>query len=321
MGPADDQAWPGAGVRCGAVSEGAGAAGVGSAGRVRGALRRSFAPGDVRRSRVGESPVCLPMVWPPPVWPPRVGVFPVRLSPVCAFPGCGFRGCVPPGPGPPEPEATVLGPGCCTSRRQVAATTARAVLPPVAVVFGVAENPSAEPVFTLSALAESRLRDRWTVGVSGPVAAEDVGAEDVGVACPPPVRFGPMLRMRTGAGGAAGEATGAPGAGVPVPVGVRPWGRSPSTARCTGAGAERTGIPEGVPGEVGGAAACWGALCGAGVSVGPGWVRRRSPRSGASGWSRAVDGSEVRGVPIPPRVRAREPEVSPGCAGPGALGC
>ncbi|MFJ8402347.1 hypothetical protein ACIQ9K_17950 [Streptomyces microflavus] len=198
----------------------------------------------------------------------------------------------------------------------MAATTGRAVLPPVAVVFGVAENPSAEPVFTLSALLESRLRDRWTVGVSGPVAAEDVG-----VACPPPVRFGPMLRMRTGAGGAAGEATGAPGAGVPVPVCVRPWGRSPSTARCTGAGAERTGIPEGVPGEAGGVAACGDALCGAGVAVGPGCVRRRSPRSGASGWSRAVDGSEVRGVPIPPRVRAREPEASPGCEGPGALGC
>ncbi|MGW3929677.1 hypothetical protein ACWECC_16460 [Streptomyces microflavus] len=187
----------------------------------------------------------------------------------------------------------------------MAATTGRAVLPPVAVVFGVAENPSAEPVFTLSALAESRLRDRWTVGVSGPVAAEDVGAEDVGVACPPPVRFGPMLRMRTGAGGAAGEATGA--LGVPVPVGVRPGGRSTSTARCTGAGAERTGIPEGVLGEAGG-----GAACGAGVAVGAGCVRRRSPRSGASGWSRAVDGSEVRGVPIPPRVRAREPEASPG---------
>ncbi|MFF0056446.1 hypothetical protein ACFYRI_18860 [Streptomyces microflavus] len=197
----------------------------------------------------------------------------------------------------------------------MAATTGRAVLPPVAVVFGVAENPSAEPVFTLSALAESRLRDRWTVGVSGPVAAEDVGAEDVGVACPPPVRFGPMLRMRTG----AGEATGA--LGVPVPVGVRPWGCSTSTARCTGAGAERTGIPEGVLGEAGGVAACGGALCGAGVAVGPGCVRRRSPRSGASGWSRAVDGSEVRGVPIPPRVRAREPEASPGCAGPGAPGC
>ncbi|MEW1577432.1 hypothetical protein AB0407_05000 [Streptomyces microflavus] len=208
----------------------------------------------------------------------------------------------------------------------MAATTGRAVLPPVAVVFGVAENPSAEPVFTLSALLESRLRDRWTVGVSGPVAAEDVGAEgvgaeDVGVACPPPVRFGPMLRMRTGAGGAAGEATGAPGAGVPVPVCVRPWGRSPSTARCTGAGAERTGIPEGALGEAGGVVARGGALCGAGVAVGPGWVRRRSPRSGASGWSRAVDGSEVRGVPIPPRVRAREPEASPGCEGPGVLGC
>ncbi|MFF7251887.1 hypothetical protein [Streptomyces microflavus] len=201
----------------------------------------------------------------------------------------------------------------------MAATTGRAVLPPVAVVFGVAENPSAEPVFTLSALPESRLRDRWTVGVSGPVAAEDVGAEDVGVACPPPVRFGPMLRMRTGAGGAAGEATGA--LGVPVPVGVRPRGRSTSTARCTGAGAERTGIPEGVLGEAGGVAACGGALCGAGVAVGPGCVRRRSPRSGASGWSRAVDGSEVRGVPIPPRVRAREPEASPGCEGPGAPGC
>ncbi|MGW1203532.1 hypothetical protein [Streptomyces cyaneofuscatus] len=88
---------------------------------------------------------------------------------------------------------------------------------------------------------------------------------------------------------------------VTVPEGVRGWGRSPSTARCTGAAAERTGIADG-------------------AAEGPGCVRRRSPRSGASRWTRAVGGREVSGVPIPPRVRARGPGASAGCAGVGALG-
>ncbi|MFJ2437477.1 hypothetical protein ACIOWM_30100 [Streptomyces anulatus] len=45
----------------------------------------------------------------------------------------------------------------------MAATTGRAVLPP-AVAVGGAENPSAEPVFTVRARPESSVRDRWTEG-------------------------------------------------------------------------------------------------------------------------------------------------------------
>ncbi|MFZ4265645.1 hypothetical protein [Streptomyces arboris] len=209
----------------------------------------------------------------------------------------------------------------------MAATTGRAGLPP-AVVVGATENPSAAPVFTFRSRPESRVRERWTVGVSAAVPAEGVAR-----ACPPS-RLGPMFRVMfrigTGAGGVAGEAE-VPRAGVavpvavpvpvPVPEGVRGWGRSPSTARCTGAAAERTGSADGVLGEGGGGVvACGGVACGAGVFEGPGCVRRRSPRSGASRWTRAVDGSEVRGVPIPPRVRARGPGASSGCAGPEALG-
>ncbi|MEQ4606348.1 hypothetical protein ABMX48_04220 [Streptomyces cavourensis] len=48
-----------------------------------------------------------------------------------------------------------------------------------------------------------------------------------------------------------------------------------------------------------------------GAAEGAGCVRRWSPRRGASGRSRAVDGSEGSGVPIPPRVRARAPEPEP----------
>ncbi|WP_432150357.1 hypothetical protein [Streptomyces sp. bgisy029] len=192
----------------------------------------------------------------------------------------------------------------------MAATTGRAVVP-AAVVVGGAENPSAAPVLTFSSLPESRVRERWTVGVA---------------AARPASRFGPMFRMRAGAGGAV-----LPGAGVPVSVPALVRGRSPSTARCTGevwagarAGAERTGISDGVPGvlgvfgAVGGVVACGGVVCGDGVPVGPGRIRRRSPRSGASRWTRAVDGSEVRGVPMPPRVRARGPAgASAGCVRPG----
>ncbi|MFJ8845549.1 hypothetical protein ACIRFF_21885 [Streptomyces cyaneofuscatus] len=199
----------------------------------------------------------------------------------------------------------------------MAATTGRGVLPP-AVVVGAAENPSAAPVFTFRSRPESRVRERWTVGVSAAVPAEGVARE-----CPPS-RLGPMFRIRTG--GVGGEAE-VPRAGAavpgpaPVPEGVPVWGRSPSTARCTGAAAERTGSADGVLGEAGGGVvACGGVACGAGVFEGPGCVRRRSPRSGASRWTRAVDGSEVRGVPIPPRVRARGPGASAGCAGPAALG-
>ncbi|MEU0357503.1 hypothetical protein [Streptomyces cyaneofuscatus] len=207
----------------------------------------------------------------------------------------------------------------------MAATTGRAGLPP-AVVVGVAENPSAAPVFTFRSRPESRVRERWTVGAGAAVPAEGVAR-----ACPPS-RLGPMFRIRTGAGGVAGEAE-VRGAGVAVsgpvlvtvPDGVRGWARPPSTARWTGAAVERTGIADGVLGEAVEAAAgvaCGGVACGAGVAEGPGCVRRRSPRSGASRWTRAVDGSEVRGVPIPPRVRPRGPGegASAGCAGVGALG-
>ncbi|TGY91077.1 hypothetical protein E5Z02_33575, partial [Streptomyces rhizosphaericola] len=128
----------------------------------------------------------------------------------------------------------------------MAATTGRAV------VAGTAENPSADPVFTSRVRPGSRVRARWTVGTSG-----------AAVLCPGRGR-GPMFRMRTGAGGTAGEAV-APGAGalgaVPTPVGVGEGAPPPSAARCTaagragvaGAGAadERTGIEGGLPGVVG----------------------------------------------------------------------
>ncbi|MFD3971072.1 hypothetical protein [Streptomyces cyaneofuscatus] len=209
----------------------------------------------------------------------------------------------------------------------MAATTGRAVLPP-AVAVGAAENPSAAPVFTFRSRPESRVRERWTVGVGAAVPAEGV-ARGRPASC-----LGPMFRIRTGAGGVAGEAA-VPGAGVavpgpvPVPVlvpeGVRGWGRrSPSAARCTGAAAEeRIGIAAGVLGEVvaaGGGVACGGVACGAGAPEGPGCVRRRSPRSGASRWTRAVDGSEVRGAPIPPRVRPRGPGAAAGCTLSGRTG-
>ncbi|MFG3410003.1 hypothetical protein [Streptomyces sp. NPDC048142] len=64
------------------------------------------------------------------------------------------------------PVRPAAGPGWGTSRRQVAATTGREVLPPAAAVVGGPENPSAEPVFTVRARLGSRVRDRWTVGDS-----------------------------------------------------------------------------------------------------------------------------------------------------------
>ncbi|WP_254403160.1 hypothetical protein [Streptomyces anulatus] len=73
----------------------------------------------------------------------------------------------------------------------MAATTGRAVLPP-AVVVGAAENPSAEPVFTVRARPESRVRDRWTEGEGvAPVKPCAV------------VRPRATGRTRTGCGGAA----------------------------------------------------------------------------------------------------------------------
>ncbi|MCX4502958.1 hypothetical protein [Streptomyces anulatus] len=106
-------------------------------------------------------------------------------------------GCRGPALGPPPvrpsagPGDGAPAPGCRTSRRQVAATTGRAVLPP-AVAFGGAENPSAEPVFTVRARPESRVRDRWTEG-DGVVPLKPCAA----------VRPRATGRTRTGCGGAA----------------------------------------------------------------------------------------------------------------------
>ncbi|WP_203620297.1 hypothetical protein, partial [Streptomyces anulatus] len=73
----------------------------------------------------------------------------------------------------------------------MAATTGRAVLPPAAAV-GDAENPSAEPVFTVRARPESSARDRWTEG------------DDVPPLKPcDAVRPRATGRTRTGCGGAA----------------------------------------------------------------------------------------------------------------------
>lgn len=92
-----------------------------------------------------------------------------------------------------------------------------------------------------------------------------------------------------------------------------------------GTGDERTGISEGAFGgfDVGSAGAEVGGAPGSPADVVPcrgpvlpGCARRRSPSSGASFRSLAVDGSEARGAPIPPWVRACEPGPS-GCVGCG----
>ncbi|MEU4502240.1 hypothetical protein [Streptomyces sp. NPDC024089] len=108
------------------------------------------------------------------------------------------------------------------------------------------------------------------------------------------------------------------------------FGRAGSTTRWTTAGSgaeppdppdragaadERTGIPAGASRAFGiGSTAAGdkdGDAVGGGVAL-PGCARRRSPSSGASFWSLAVDGSEVSGAPIPPRARAGEPDTSRG---------
>ncbi|MFI5743070.1 hypothetical protein ACIA9I_32415 [Streptomyces anulatus] len=73
----------------------------------------------------------------------------------------------------------------------MAATTGRAVLPP-AVAVGGAENPSAEPVFTVRARPESSVRDRWTEG-DGVAPLKPCDA----------VRPRAIGRTRTGRGGVA----------------------------------------------------------------------------------------------------------------------
>ncbi|MER5847613.1 hypothetical protein ABT126_11245 [Streptomyces sp. NPDC002012] len=194
----------------------------------------------------------------------------------------------------------------------MAATTGRDAFPAAG-----AEKPSLEPVLTFRALPASRARDRWAAGVGSPARAAGPDAR-------PCSRSGLILRTRTGVAGAEGEG---------VVMGV--LARVASTTRWTAAGAgaeppvragvwdERTGISAGAftgfgigsAGAEGGGAtgspADVTACCG---PVVPACVRRRSPSSGASFWSRAVEGSEGRGVPIPPRARACDPNPS-GCGG------
>ncbi|MDX3485288.1 MULTISPECIES: hypothetical protein [Streptomyces] len=189
----------------------------------------------------------------------------------------------------------------------MAATTGRAVLPP-AVAVGGAENPSAEPVFTVRARPESRVRDRWTEG-DGVAPLKPCDA----------VRPRAIGRTRTGCGGAA--AAGA--------VRVRAGSAARWTAEVPGddaAGIEGTEDAEGPAGatEADRTGIAVGASGGAGAragTAGPGpWARPGSgrvpvdsgpPSSGASPPSRAVGGSEGSGVPIPPRARARAlPEAS-----------
>ncbi|MFD5348981.1 hypothetical protein ACFWJY_35855 [Streptomyces anulatus] len=132
----------------------------------------------------------------------------------------------------------------------MAATTGRAVLPP-AVVVGGAENPSAEPVFTVRARPESRVRDRWTEG-DGVAPLKPCDA----------VRPRATGRTRTGCGGAAaagavrvraGSAArwtaGVPGddaAGV-----ADAEGREDAEGAADATGADRTGIAEGASGGAG----------------------------------------------------------------------
>ncbi|MEU9929450.1 hypothetical protein [Streptomyces anulatus] len=131
----------------------------------------------------------------------------------------------------------------------MAATTGRAVLPP-AVVVGGAENPSAEPVFTVRARPESRVRDRWTVG-DGVVPLKPCDA----------VRPRATGRTRTGGGAAAAGAVrvreGSAArwtAGVPGDdaAGVEDAGGTEDAEVPAGATeADRTGIAEGASGGAG----------------------------------------------------------------------
>ncbi|MFF8499065.1 hypothetical protein ACF07L_00215 [Streptomyces anulatus] len=128
----------------------------------------------------------------------------------------------------------------------MAATTGRAVLPP-AVVVGAAENPSAEPVFTVRARPESRVRDRWTEGEGvAPVKPCDG------------VRPRATGRTRTGCGGAAAGAVRARAgsaarwtAAVPGDdaAGVEEAEEAEGPAGATEA--DRTGIAEGASGGAG----------------------------------------------------------------------
>ncbi len=234
----------------------------------------------------------------PPADSPRTGPVVAELRTV--VPGTAPRGLGrrAPVPGPPPARAST-GPGRAASRRQVAATTGRDEPPPV--VAGGPENPSAEPVLTLSGRSGSRARARWALGEDVDVGA--VPAEPCAVA----VRSRGRGRIRTGGGGAAAAErwTGAGPGPDEGPVG--PLGT---------AGADLTGIAAGAGGGAGAGAGAVGVAAGPGPGVrlafGRVTVDGRSPSSGAPPPIRAVGGSEGSGAPIPPRTRA-------GAFGPGAL--
>ncbi|MEU4026938.1 hypothetical protein [Streptomyces anulatus] len=128
----------------------------------------------------------------------------------------------------------------------MAATTGRAVLPP-AVAVGGAENPSAEPVFTVRARPESSVRDRWTEGDAvAPLKPCDA------------VRPRATGRTRTGCGGAAAAGAVRVRAGsaarwtAAVPgddAGVEAAEDTEGPAGATEA--DRTGIAEGASGGAG----------------------------------------------------------------------
>lgn len=216
-----------------------------------------------------------------------------------------------PGPSPvrpsPEPGDGAPVPGCRRSRRQVAATTGRAVPPPAVAVVGAAENPSVEPVFTVRARPESRVLDRWTMG------------DGVAPAEPWAVRPRAIGRTRTGGGGAVETGPVRARAGSAARWTAGPADDGPAGAEgaegaegtAGGTDAVRTGSAEGVPGGAGAGAGTVGPLPWGRPGSGRAPAGARSPSSGASPPSRAVGGREGSGVPIPPRARARAlPEAS-----------
>ncbi|MFH9392554.1 hypothetical protein [Streptomyces sp. NPDC017556] len=212
------------------------------------------------------------------------------------------------GPRPVRPSAGpgegASAPGCRTSRRQVAATTGRTVPPPAVAVVGCAENPSAEPVFTVRARPESSVRDRWTMG------------DGVAPAELPAVRPRAIGRTRTGGGGAdeAGPVRARAGSAArwtAVLPDDEPAEVGGAVGTAGGTEGVRTGIAEGAPGGPGAGAGTAGPVVRGRPGSGRAPAGARSPSSGASPPSRAVGGSEGSGVPIPPRARARAlPEAS-----------
>lgn len=199
------RAGPGCGVWCGGVPVGAGEVVVARPDRR--TSRRSTPPAAVARgARAGSPGPPLPVDPERRVAAPGAGsvkeVPPPWAGDVAAERWSGAPGAAPEGAGcrvlGRAPVSPAAGPGRGTSRRQVAATTGRAVLPPAAAVVGGAGNPSAEPVFTVRARLGSRGRDRWTVG--------DSDGDGDGAAPPEPcaaARSRAIGRTRTGGGGVA----------------------------------------------------------------------------------------------------------------------